>query len=154
MANKDYVFYINWEDRHKQTYRIGFLAQLDESFYLIIKNEEKAQIAYKNGFIGLPGFKSEEVYKSRELFDFFKSRILQKSSSTPCEELATTGAKSMIDSFSVEKLSDKLAQNYKNIILEMYDLQTRKVQIQEQKEVEKIQDNNRDNNSEELPDIE
>ena len=51
MMNKDYVFHVNWEDRHKQTYRVGFLAQLDEYFYLIIKDQENAQTAYNNGFI-------------------------------------------------------------------------------------------------------
>lgn len=128
--NKDYVFNINWEDEEKQLHRIGFLAQLDGSFYLIIKNEENAKIAYDNGFIGIPGFKLQEVYKSEELFDFFKNRILQKSNSNPCEELAETGAKSMVDNYSVSQISDKISLKYKKLILAAYDLQEQKANIQ------------------------
>lgn len=128
--NKDYVFHINWEDRHKLSYRVGILAQLDEYFYVIIKDQENAQMAYKNGFIGIPGFKVEEVYRSQELFDFFKSRVLHKNAQNPCEELVSTGAKSMIDSFSVEKIPDKVIPKYKGIILRAYELQQKKEQLQ------------------------
>ena len=140
MENKDYVFHINWEDRHKLSYRVGFLAQLDEYFYIVIKDQENAQMAYKNGFIGIPGFKTEEVYRSQELFDFFKSRVLHQNGQNPCEELASTRAKSMIDSFSVEKVQDKVVPKYKRIILEAYKLQQKKLQLQEAKESQKNED--------------
>lgn len=135
MPNKDYVFHINWEDRYKQLYRVGFLAQLDESYYIVIKNKSDAKGAYDSGFIGVPGFKVEEIYKSDELFDFFKSRILQKSNSNPCEELAETGAKSMVDSYSLKKVSDKLSIRYKTIILDAYELQEKKKKIEVEKNI-------------------
>lgn len=137
MENKDYVFHINWEDRHKQSYRVGILAQLDEYYYIILKNEENAKAAYKNGFIGIPGFKLEEIYRSQELFDFFKSRILQKNAQRPCEELALTRAKSMVDSYSVEPVSDKAVSKYKEIILKTYELQEKKRQLEESNEGKK-----------------
>ena len=150
---RDYIFHVNWEDRHKQLHKIGILAQINEYFYLIIKEQENASLAYKNGFIGIPGFNEEEVYRSEELFDFFRNRILESKRKNPCEELSKTGGTSMTDSFSVEEISEKLSEKYKKIILEAYDLQLRKKQIQEQKEngvkieVSKY-------NSDKLPDIE
>ena len=125
--NKDYVFYINWEDRHKQSYKVGFLARLDESFYLIVKDEKKAKSAYDNGFVGIPGFRPEEVYVSEtKMFDFFERRTLTKNSIQQCEELAQTGGFSMVDSFYVEKISEKLCIKYKKVILEAHELQKRK----------------------------
>lgn len=154
MMNKDYVFHINWEDRHKQLYRVGFLAQLDEYFYLIIKDQENAQTAYNSGFIGIPGFKVEEVYRSQELFDFFKSRILQKTGSNPCEELAETRAKSMIDSYSLEQIPDGVAKKYKAILLDAYELQEKKKKLQEERVVEGTENSNKKFDSDEFPDIE
>lgn len=127
--NKDYVFHIKWESRHRDQYRVGFLAQLDDYFYLVIKSEENAKNAYNSGFAPIAGFKPEEIYRSQELFDFFKSRILKKMSSNPCEELERTGAKSMVDSYFLEKVSDKVSNKYKSIILEAYELQEKRKTI-------------------------
>jgi len=151
--NKDYIFHINWEDRHKQLYRVGFLAQLDEYFYLIIKDEENAKMAYNNGFIGIPGFKPEEVYRSQELFDFFKNRILQKKGSNPCEELVQTKAKSMIDSYSLEKVQDGVSRKYREILLDAYELQNKKKKMQEEKNIEKTKISNNHIDEDELYDI-
>ena len=54
--SKDYVFHVNWEDRYKQPYRVGILAQIDNIFYLILKNEESAKAAYNSGYDGVPGY--------------------------------------------------------------------------------------------------
>lgn len=133
--NKDYVFHINWDDRYKNAHRIGFLAELDECFYLIIRDKKRAETAYKNGFAGIPGFRSEEVYRSHELFDFFKSRISEGArKKNPSEELAKSRAISMIDSFSVEEVPERATQKYKEIILRTYELQERKTQLQEESE--------------------
>ena len=121
--NKDYVFSINWEDRFKNVHKIGVLAQLDEEFYLIVKDNKKAYKAHENGFDGLPGFKAEKVYKSQELFDFFKNRVLRTANMNYCEELRKTGAKSMIDSFSVEEMPEEVIKEKKSKILKAYDLQ-------------------------------
>ena len=131
--NKDYVFHVNWEDRYRNSYRIGFLAELDECFYLIIRDKVRAETAYKNGFVGIPGFKAEEVYKSRELFDFFKSRIHEDArNKNPSEELVKSRAISMIDSFSVEQAPERAIPKYKEIILKTYELQQKKEQIEEE----------------------
>lgn len=133
--NKDYVFHINWDDRYKNSYRVGLLAELDECFYLIIKDGKKAETAYKNGFVGIPGFRSEEVYRSHELFDFFKSRISEGArKKNPSEELAKSKGISMIDSFSVEEAPERMTKKYKEIILKTYELQERKTQLQEERE--------------------
>lgn len=141
--NKDYIFHVNWEDRYKHSYRVGILAEIDEAFYLAIKNEEDATLAYKSGFIGIPGFKTEEVYKSQELFDFFKKRILETTKGNESEELAKSKAVSMIDSFSVEKVSEKLSQKYKKIILEAYELQKKKESLKEEKRADSDEKENR-----------
>ena len=117
------------------------------------KEQEDAVGAYKNGFIGIPGFNAEEVYKSGELFDFFRNRILESKRKNPCEELAKTGGVSMIDSFSVEEISEKLSPKYKKIILEAYDLQLRKKQMQESKEIGTTVKASKEDNSDEIPDI-
>ena len=130
---KDYVFNVNWEDRHKEIYKIGILAQLDQYFYLIIKDEKSAEKAYKSGFKGLPGFKTDEVYKSLELFDFFKNRVLRTPNVDFCEELGRTGGKSMIDSFSVEVMAEGEIKEYKTKILEAHRLQEALKKVRDRK---------------------
>lgn len=119
--NKDYVFHVNWAGRYKETYSVGILAQLDEAFYFIVKGKNRAEVAYKNGFNGIPGFEEETIYKSGELFDFFKNRIPDKEKN-PCEVLAKTRGISMVDSFSLDTVSDIAVKKYKKIILEAYEL--------------------------------
>lgn len=130
--NKDYIFHVNWDDRYKNSYRIGFLAELDDYFYLVIRDEKRAERAYRNGFVGIPGLKPEEIYRSRELFDFFKSRISEGArNKNPSEELAKNRGRSMIDSFSVEPVPERMAKKYKEKILEAYEVQSRKAQLEE-----------------------
>lgn len=150
--NKDYIFHINWEDRHKKLHRIGILAQIDEFFYLVFKDEESADSAYRSGFIGIPGFKQEEVYRSKELFDFFKSRILDKKSPNPCEELAQNRGISMIDSFSVDEVQEETVRKYREIILEAYELQERKNMLEKERNIEEI-NNKKTDSSDESRDI-
>ena len=121
--NKEYIFYLNWEDNIKNTRKVGYLAHIEESFYLLVSGRENAKTAYENGFIGIPGFKSDEIYKSLELFDFFKNRIMHKDSNDPCKELLETEGKSMIDSFSVEEVPEILADRQKQALLEAYKKQ-------------------------------
>lgn len=121
--SKDYVFKINWEDRHKDLHNIGVLAQLNKEFYLVVRAEEDAKKAYEMGFRGIPGFKTDEVYKSDELFDFFQNRVMKSSDVEFCEQLEKTGGISMIDSFSVKKMQAKSAEKCKKTIVETYALQ-------------------------------
>lgn len=133
MNKKDYIFHVKWADRYKNSYRIGLLAQIDDIYYFIIRSQQRAEIAYEKGFVGIPGFKPEEVYRSSEMFDFFKSRILQKPNTNACEELAKTKGISMIDSFSVEEAPERVSKKYAELILKTYDLQAQKLQLKENK---------------------
>lgn len=121
--NKDYIFYLNWEDNIKNIRKVGYLAHIEDNFYLIISNKNNAETAYSNGFIGIPGFKSGEIYKSNELFDFFKNRISDKDSNDPCSELSKNEGKSMVDSFSLEEVPEMLADRQKQALLEAYQKQ-------------------------------
>ena len=151
MENKDYVFQVNWEDRHKDAYVVGILAQIDKEFYLIFKDKEDIETAYKQGYIGIPGFNQEEIYKSHELFDFFKSRVLQSAQSNPCEELAKTKGVSMVDSFSVEPIPERMIPKYREIIIQTYELLKRKEELKKKESLE--QNYKTENDSNESPNI-
>ncbi len=125
----NYFFHLNWADNHKNQYRVGLLAQVAQSFYFVIKDEKNAESAYKRGFVGISGFKTNKIYKSDELFDFFKSRILNKSNSNVCEQLIETNGTSMVDSFSLEEINGKLAKKYADVLLSAYSIQQRKEKL-------------------------
>lgn len=128
--NKDYIFYLNWEDNMKNMRKVGYLAQIEKEFYLLVIGMEKGKTAYDNGFIGIPGFKTDEIYKSEELFSFFQNRILDKDSKNPCEELLKNEGKSMIDSFSLEEVPEGIAEKKKEALLEAYKIQEEKKKVQ------------------------
>ena len=132
-SKRDYIFYLNWEDTIKNIRKVGYLANIENEFYLLISGEKNAQTAYANGFIGIPGFRSGEIYKSSELFLFFKNRILNKEIENPCEELLKNEGKSMIDSFSIEEVPEILAERQIETLLEAYKIQEEKKKIQTKK---------------------
>jgi len=149
--NRDYIFNLNWEDRYKNSYRVGMLAQIDGAFYFVLKDEEKNETAaHKNGYIGIPGFKVEEMYRSQELFDFFKSRVLGHN---PCEELAKTRGVSMVDSFSVEEIPERMMPKYRKIILEAYELQEKKKKEQEENAIQQPKKSDKKIDEDEITDI-
>ena len=129
MNKKDYVFEIKWNE-----YVVGLLAQLDKDFYLIMKDKKNVEEAVQVGFVGIPGFIPEKVYKSNELFDFFKNRVLTKEDIEACEELATTKGKSMVDSFFVDKLPEDKIEEYKKKILETHKIQEALRALRDKKE--------------------
>lgn len=137
MEIKDYVFQVNWEDRNKKSYVVAMLAQLDKEFYLVLKDKKDIETACKQGYIGIPGF-SQSIYKSNELFDFFKCRVAKTTQANPCVELIETKGKSMVDSFFVEPIPDRLVPKYKEIIIETYKLQQRKKELEENKSPETV----------------
>lgn len=124
---QDYYFYIVWEDTEKNAYRIGILAQIDGQFYLKMNNSTNTSLASKRGYIGIPGFQFDRMYKSSELFDFFKYRILDKKSNNPCEELLQNSGKSMVDSFSLEEMPNLLKPKCKEVMLELDKVQNSNV---------------------------
>lgn len=131
--NNDWVFKVNWEDRYENLHEIGVLAEINEEFYLVIKSERNAKKAYEMGFKGIPGFRTDEVYNSKELFDFFQNRVLKTPGVNFCQELEKTGGTSMIDSFSVEKMQQVNAEKYKTKILETYRIQETINQVKNKK---------------------
>ena len=131
--NKDYIFFLNWEDNMKNIRKVGYLANIDKEFYLIISGKANAETAYENGFIGIPGFRPGEIYKSSELFSFFKNRILDKDSDNPCGELLKNQGKSMVDSFSIEEVPEILADRQKKTLLKAYSIQEKKKKVQAKK---------------------
>ena len=129
--NKDYIFYINWEDKMKNMRKVGYFAHLNKYFYLLISGEGNSKTAYENGFVGIPGFKVDNIYRSPQLFEFFKNRILNKNSENPCQELLENEGKSMIDSISLEIVPESLANKHIESLLDAYRIQEEKKKIQE-----------------------
>lgn len=133
MNNKEYIFYLNWEDKIKNAWKVGYFAKIEEYFYFIISDEKNAQSAYDRGFVGIPGFKPGEIYKSKELFDFMKYRVLNKEANDPYEEFSVNKGKSMVDSFYFEEISENLSKKYMELLLEAYEKQTQLVEFKDKK---------------------
>ena len=139
--DEDYFFYIIWKDDENNKYRIGVLAEIEKMFYLrmhrkgqsVSVDSENKETAYDNGCIGITAFERNKIYRSHELFDFFKKRLLDKDSANPCEELREKGAVSMVDSFSVEEMEEERRGKCKEIILEMFELQEKNKQEENDK---------------------
>lgn len=125
MNNKEYMFYINWKDRNNNSWQVGYLGEIEEEYYLLIKEEKRAPKAYSSGFIGIPGFLEGRVYRSPELFDFFKNRVLDKKSDKPLSELFKTKGVSNIDSFSVEIVPEELVHKKQEDLKLLYQMQQR-----------------------------
>ena len=92
-----------------------------------MNNSTNTSLAAKRGYIGIPGFQFDKIYKSSELFDFFKYRILDKKSNNPCEELLQNSGKSMVDSFSLEEMPNLLKPKCKEVMLELDKVQNSNV---------------------------
>ena len=121
MENKDKYFYIKWQDSKKQEYKVGILARINDIFYMMCHSDQgNENSAYNNGFNGIPSFEVGKLYRSeRELFEFFKNRIIVLNEEDPFDKLKENNAKLLTDSFSVEEIPREKAEQYKNIILEM-----------------------------------
>ena len=118
--DKDYVFYICWENSKNKDYKIGLLAKIDDYYYLKINTKEHSSAAYEKGCIGLPGFRDDMVYRSENLFDFFQNRIFDKGNEDVCKELVKTQGRSFIDSFFVKEVPHRIKEKSKHILLNMY----------------------------------
>lgn len=86
----------------------------------------------KRGLLEYHGFKAGEIYRSGELFDFFERRTMNKIN--PFEELAKTQGVSMIDSFSVEPVSETLMPKYSKMISETYTRQEKLKQVKQRRQ--------------------
>ena len=67
------------------------------------------------------------------MFDFFERRIIDKNN--PLKELSKTKGVSMIDSFSVDPVSETLMPKYSKMILESYLQQERLKRIRKRRKI-------------------
>ena len=133
-SKEDYIFYLKWEDR-----KVGYFARIEENFYLLISKMDNAKSAYESGFIGLPGFVPGQIYKTPELFEFFKNRIEDEKSGDVYSELIKYNGTSHIDSFSLEEVSELLEEKQKEALKVAYKHQEKLKRIKMQKkEDEKV----------------
>ncbi len=73
------VLFLYWRDRFKIEYKIAKLEKKDDIYYLEIYEEELKK-ATRNGCMGIGNITFlQKVYKSKELFSFFKNRIPSKN---------------------------------------------------------------------------
>lgn len=138
MNNKDYYFYINWEDDKKNLYRVGILARIEDIYYMKTQQigAEKERDASSHGYNGIPGFVKGKLYKSeRQLFDFFKERIFieQNSDVDIMEELDKTNGRTLRDSFSLEEMPERLKENCKEVLQQMAQQQEKKDKEEQEK---------------------
>lgn len=70
--------YLKWKDINDNIYTIATLYKYEDYYYLMI-NKEEMQKAKKNGCYGIGNMDINQAgYKSKELFSFFKNRIISK----------------------------------------------------------------------------
>lgn len=122
MINPDQYLYINWEDEHRNLYRVGILARIDDVYYLKTfgRKLDAERDAYSHGYVGLPGFIPGEIYKStNQLFDFFVTRVIGNRAAgiDYMEELKKTEGKLLTDSFSIEEMPEKYFSRCKEMLL-------------------------------------
>lgn len=116
MSNK---LFVSWKDSNQQRVPIGQL-EFKEGYYIF----QYTKGALKNNFRPFDGMKFlDKVYESKELFPFFKNRLLQKSRPEyqdylkwlnikdetlhPMKELTLTGGVRATDSFELYPLPQK-----------------------------------------------
>ncbi len=70
--------YLKWKDINNQIYTIATLYRYEDYYYLMIHKDAMTN-AKKKGCTGIGNIDTNEAgYKSKELFNFFKNRILSK----------------------------------------------------------------------------
>lgn len=117
---KKYIFHIKYRD-----IKIGCLAYVEGNFYLALdKDSEEAGVCF------IPAFELDEIYKSTELFNFFKNRIDTKNSVDTYEALTQYAGTVGRDNYSLEELPDRLVENKIQTLLEAYEIQEKKRKIQ------------------------
>lgn len=133
----DQYLYINWEDNQQNTYRVGILARISNTYYLktYVKKSDYERDAYSHGYIGIPGFIPGRLYMStNQLFDFFKRRVFAPNSTDNSidflEKLKQTNGVTLTDSFSIEEMPEKYRQSCKNILLSLSSLEKEKSDFQ------------------------
>lgn len=74
--------YLKWKDCNNKIYTIATLYRYEGYYYLMI-HQDAMKSAKENGCYGIGNINTNEAgYKSKELFSFFKNRIIPKDSET------------------------------------------------------------------------
>lgn len=140
--NRDYTFFINWQDRRGTFHCIGALARIDKNFYIWTRKLEEVKEACKSGYIGFQGFEPGMLLVSTEMFEEIKNRVTldKRENDVICEELAIKNGISMTDSFSVQEVpidhifkdkdDDEKEKTLKEKILEIYKSQRKENDIE------------------------
>ena len=75
------TLYLKWKDLNNKIYTLAALYKEDDFYYIII-NRKEIDKAKENGCYGIGTIDTNKSgYKSKELFAFFKNRIIQKDNS-------------------------------------------------------------------------
>lgn len=118
MKTKDYYFKIVWRDGFEKNHNIGILARINDVYYLKGQDIEKNQGTLF--FKGIPPHYDTKLHKSKDLFPFFKMKVLANGGASTedlCELLEERLGKNHIDSYSVEKIEDEqIKANFKKLI--------------------------------------
>lgn len=122
---EEYIFHIKYRD-----ITIGCLAYAEKNFYLSLtgrnsENSKQGRVCF------IPAFKLDEIYKSPELFDFFKNRIDNKNSDGIYKALTKYAGTAGRDGFSLEEFPERLVENKIQTLLEAYKIQEEKKKVQE-----------------------
>lgn len=83
--------YLKWKDIDSKVYTIATLYKYEDYYYLMIDKEEMIK-AKEKGCTGIGSINTNEAgYKSKELFNFFKNRIISKDNESIDEFLKEYG---------------------------------------------------------------
>lgn len=111
MMTEDYYFNIIWQDGLEKTHNVGILARINNFYYLLGRKLEKDE--GNLFFRGIPPFYDFKLHKSKDLFPFFKMKVLANGGDNKedlCKLLEERLGKNHIDSYSVEKIEDEELQ--------------------------------------------
>ncbi len=108
MDSKDYYFNIMWRDGFGKEHKVGVLARIDEMYYLKGRRIDKSLGSLF--FRGIPPYYDTKLHASKNLFDFFRMKILVSNNSQDedlCEILEEKLGKNHIDGYSVTKIENE-----------------------------------------------
>lgn len=85
----NYTFFIKWRDCDNISHTVGALSKEKDMYYFRYNSNKKLlDTAKSKGFKWVPTFWNEnKIYASKELFDFFKSRLPKETKGKTEEQL-------------------------------------------------------------------
>ena len=124
MNRPNMALYMMWENSKKERYNVGLFVQTEDSYYLEVRDKEKMAEDLSNEYVGIPGLRPGEIYKSPRVFDFIQRRITKDELYNPAEALMNrNGGRSQVDSYFFESVSKALVDSKIQYIKDKYDKQ-------------------------------